>query len=472
MATNELKRCVYRILGDLTKSDNVISVDEMDTLDRICDSMKITPFHKNESYSITLGDAVNYVSKQDRAVGARLVKLMEECALKDGECCREEALLISAVEIVNAARGQILSMTFNNRPILSTQIVYVDSSKDSTTRRNELDKNYEELSRIAEMAGFELIYIPHVAKEFKEFKRKKDLERLLSIVNPTLTPNAVSNKVMSLQEMDNRYFYLRVLNERLQMGLSLSCPVWLIRLPNSVVNGIGYANFLCYNVEMDNLKKQLTEWVDGLNYRQNPYSIIVNRHSDRSKDFLYGGFHKALLDVMAADRIESWEVKVYIRAGSSFVIDKSKQGAKFSIALSKGCRNYPVLINGREAAFYILLLCGSAGAERGVNFEYHRDRSAKIQKMFIEAYHMVSNRGSHFPDITTSSTFRPIKTKVMKALEACGVKEELYLFKPTKKDKATYYVPISTDNIKIVGLEGEVPLLDSTIYLRYKQIME
>ena len=78
MATNELKRCVYRILGDLTRSDNVISVNEMDTLDSICDNMKITPLQKNESYSLTLADAVNYVAKQDQTVGARIVKLMEE----------------------------------------------------------------------------------------------------------------------------------------------------------------------------------------------------------------------------------------------------------------------------------------------------------------------------------------------------------------------------------------------------------
>ena len=469
MATSELKRCVYRILSDLTKSDNVISVGEMDTLDRICETMKIDSIHKNESYSLTLADAVSYVARQGRSVGIKVVKLMEECALKDGECCRAEALLISSVEIVNASKGQILSIPFNNRPILSTQIVFVDNSP--TPRRNELDKNYEELSRIAEMAGFELIYIPHVAKEFKEFKRKKDLERLLSIVNPTLTESAIANKVMSLREMDNRYFYLRVLNERLQMGLSLSCPVWIIRLPNSVVNGTGYANFLLYNVEMGDIKKQIIEWVEGLNNRQNPYSIVVNRHSDRSKDFLYGGFHKALLDVMAADRIENWEIKVYIRAGSSPVIDKSDQGEKYSIAISKGKKKYPVLINGREAAFYILLLCGSAGAERGVNFEYDRRRSVLIQKMYIEAYHMVSNRESHFPDITLSSTFRPIKTKVMKALEACGVKEEIHLFRPTKKGEATYYIPLAADNIKVVGVEGEIPLLNSTIFLRYKQLM-
>ena len=92
--------------------------------------------------------------------------------------------------------------------------------------------------------------------------------------------------------------------------------------------------------------------------------------------------------------------------------------------------------------------------------------------MYIEAYHMVSNRESHFPDITVSSTFRPIKTKVTKALEACGVKEELHLFKPTKKGEATYYIPLAADNVKVVGVEGEIPLLNSTIYSCYKQIMK
>lgn len=472
MATNELKRCVYRILGDLTKSDNVISIEEMDTLDGICKTMKISTVHKIESGTISLAFAISYVAKQGGMVGSKVVKLMEKCALKDGECCRAEALLISALEIVNASKGQIVSIPFNNRPILSSQIVYLENSNEFTSKKNELDKNYDELSRIAEIAGFELIYVPHLAKEFKDYKSKKDLERLLSIVNPTLTPTAISNKVMSLQEMDNQYFYLKVLNEKLQMGLSLSCPVWLIRLPDSVVNGIGYANFLCYNIEVKDIKNQFIKWLDGLNKRQSPYSILVNRHFNRSKDFLYSGFHKALLDVIAEDSIENWEIKVYVRAGSSPVIDKSEQGKKFSIALSKGNKKYPVLINGREAAFYILLLCGSAGVESGINFEYNRDRFVKIQRMYIEAYHMVSNRESHFPDITVSSTFRPIKTRVIKALEMCGVKEELHLFKPIKKGEATYYVPLTANNVKIVGTEGEIPLLNSTIYSCYKKIMK
>ena len=465
MASIELRKSICRILTDLVKSDSVISLDEMDVLDEAAKAYELTKVIHIESYSMSLADAAAFVAIQKSQVRDRIVKLMESCALKDGECCREEALLISSIEIENAGKGRILSMPLNNRPILSSQILFVDSTYNP--KKNELDRNYEELSRIVEMAGFELIYVPKVAMDFKVMKKGEDLKRLLSIVNPTLSESALVSKTMSLQDMDSRYFYLQVLNGKLQMDINIQQPSWLIRLPNSVVSGKGFANYLCYDVDMDNIKGQLISFIEGLNRRQTPYTVLVNRHSDRSTDFLYGGFHKALLDVMASDKVEPWEVKVYVRAGLNPVIDKSEPGKKFSVEICKGSAAYPVLINGREAAFYLLLLCGSVSSQRGIDFEYDRERSKKVQAQFIEAYHLVSNRDEHFPDITLSSTFRPIKTKVMKGLEECGIKGELHLFKPTKTGKNTYYIPVNPDNVKIISREGSTPLLDSAIYQAY-----
>jgi len=462
MASIELKKSVCRILTDLVKSDSVISVDEMDVLDEAAKAYELTKEIQIESYTMSLADAAVFVAKQKPQVRDRIVQWMESCALKDGECCREEALLISSIEIENAGKGQILSMPLDNRPILSSQILFVDSTYNP--RKNDLDRDYEEMSRIVEMAGFELIYVPKVAMDFKVMKKGEDLKRLLSIVNPTLSESALVSKVMSLQDMDSRYFYLQVLNGKLQMGITIQRPSWLIRLPNNVVGGNGYANYLCFDVDMDDIKGQLISFIGELNERQNPYTVLVNRHSDRSKDFLYGGFHKALLDVMASDRVEPWEVRVYVRAGLNPVIDKSEPGKKFSVEICKGSTAYPVLINGREAAFYLLLLCGSASSQRGIDFEYNREKSKIVQAQFVEAYHLVSNRDEHFPDITLSSTFRPIKTKVMKGLEECGIIGELHLFKPTKTGKNTYYIPINPDNVKIISQEGSTPLLNSTIY--------
>lgn len=462
MASIELKKSVYRILTDLVKSDNVISVDEMEVLENAAKAYGLTKENQIESYAMPLADAAAYVAIQKPHIRERIVKLMESCALKDGECCREEALLISSIEIENAGKGRILSMPLKNRPILSSQILFVDSTYNP--KKNDLDRNYDEMSRIVEMAGFELIYVPKVAMDFKAMKKSEDLKRLLSIVNPTLSESALVSKVMSLQDMDSRYFYLQVLNGKLQMDITILRPSWLIKLPNSVVSGMGYANYLCFDVDMNAIKGQLTAFIEELNKRQNPYTVLVNRHTDRSKDFLYSGFHKALLDVMASDKVELWEVRVYVRAGVNLVADKSGPQKKYSVEICKGRTTYPVLINGREAAFYLLLLCGSASSQRGIDFEYDREKSRTVQSQFVEAYQLVSNRAEHFPDITLSSTFRPIKAKVMKGLEECGIKGELHLFKPTKTGKNTYYIPVNPENVKIISKEGSTPLLNSTIY--------
>ena len=454
MASIELKKSVCRILTDLVKSDNVISVEEMDILEDVAASYDLTQSIKAESYSMPLSDAAAYVAIQKPQVREKVIKIMENCALRDGECCREEALLIKALEIECAGNGRILSMPFNNRPILSTQILFVDSTYNP--KKNELDKNFEEISRIVEMAGFELIYIPQVARDFKEYKQTDDMKRLLSIINPTLSESALVSKVMSLQDMDSRYFYIQVLNGKLQMGLNLMRPAWLVRLPNSVVSGRGYANFLCYDVEMNNIIGQLKEFIAELNRRQNPYTVIVNRHSARKMcNFALQTTRK---------KIEPWEVRVYVRAGANPVADKSEQGKKFSVEICRGKTSFPVLINGREAAFYLMLLCGSASSQRGIDFEYEREKSKRIQAQFEEAYHLVSNREDKFPDITKSSTFRPIKTKVLKGLEECGIKGELHLFKPTKTGKNTYYIPVNPDSVRIISQEGSTPLLNSKIY--------
>ncbi len=469
MASIELKNSLCRILADLVKSDNVISVDEMDILEEAAKFYELTKECYVASYEISLAEAAVCLADQKMHVREKIVDLMENLALKDGECCREEALLISSIEIVNSGKGRILSMPLKNRPILPSQIVYVDSTYNP--RKNDLDRNYEELRRIVEMAGLELIYIPRVAMDFKVMKKVKDLVRLISLVNPTLSERAFLNKTRALQDMDSRYFFLQVLNGKLQMGLTMQRPSWLIGLPNSVVSGNDYANYLCYDVNMDDIKGQLITFIEGLNRRQGPYVVHVNHHADQAKDFLYGGFHKALLDVIAADKVETWEVRVYTRAGRNPVIDLSEPGHKFSIEICKGDAKYPVLINGREAAFYLLLLCGSASSpQRGIDFDYERELSKKVQAQFVEAYHLVSNR-EKIPDITSSSTFRPIKTKVMKGLEECGIKGELHLFTPTKTGKNSYYIPINPENVTIISREGSTPLLESSIYKAYLKLL-
>ena len=474
MANTEFKKSAFRILSDLIKSDNIISASEMDKLDDFSKSLKISEQDKIDSCSITLSAASSFIASLPQKSRNGILRMMEELSLEDGECCRAEALLIRAIDIVNSGNGRIVSMEFNNRPILSTQIVYVDSTYNPS--RNELDRDFENLSRIAEMGGFELIYIPRVAREFKEFKSAGDLKRLLCIVNPTLSDSDASNKVSSIQEMDSRYFYLHVLNDKLEMNLHVDTdkPVWMLRLPNSVVNGTGYANFLLMNVDTKDIRGQLEGFVDSLNRLQAPYSVTVNRRSDKARDFLYGGFHKALLDVMAAKKVEKTELLVYLKGEAAPSRDRKDGEKRYSLALRKNDTVYPIYMNGREAALYLLLLLGSASEKGGVCFEYKEPGAkADLQAQYEAAYKVVSVR-ENAPIITKSSIFLTIKTNVMNALEALEEKfpsekqkAGLFLLKPTKRDKKTYYVPLGSEQVKIISARGEVLLKSSTIFEDY-----
>jgi hypothetical protein len=175
---------------------------------------------------------------------------------------------------------------------------------------------------------------------------------------------------------------------------------------------------------------------------------------------------------MAADKMTPWEIKVYVRGGASSVADRSGCGKKFSVSIHKGDKSYPVQINGREAAFYLLALCASAGPEGGIDLEYDRERTQLIQNMYDACYKMVSNRDAHTPDITASSTFRPVKTRVLQELRKCGVKGDLHLFKPTQKNNHTYYIPLPSEYVKIVSSEGETLLKDSAIFKTYIKIFK
>ena len=303
-----------------------------------------------------------------------------------------------------------------------------------------------------------------VAKSFKESKSLDALRRFLRLVNPTLNEGSLVNKIMSLRDMDSRYFYIQVLNGKLQMNLNLDKPYWLVRLQNNVVNGVGYANYLCYEVKTEAISTQLKGYISNINKRLTPYTITVNQHYNISQDFLYDGFYKALVDTLVTETVENWEIKVFVRAGSSFIVDRSSKGEKFSISITRGSLSYPIRINGREAAFYLLLLCGSASSEQCINFDYHKERSIILQNQYSDIYHIFSNRDGHTPDITSTSTSRPIKAKVMKALKESGIKGALHLFKPTKKGANSYYIPLPSENVRIVSQDGDISLKDSAIY--------
>lgn len=120
MAATEFRRSVFRIISDLVKLDKTVSTSELDYIDRISDLYGITDEDRRLSHSMTLATALDYISRQGKRTKEKMIRHMTDCAMQDRNCCRDEAMLISAAEIICEGNGHIISLPINNRPLLTT----------------------------------------------------------------------------------------------------------------------------------------------------------------------------------------------------------------------------------------------------------------------------------------------------------------------------------------------------------------
>lgn len=495
MAKVSVRQGIYRVLSDLVKSDNVITIDELDALDEVCyKQFSISDQDREDGFRRTLGDALDIIGREGERLKNKVIGAMEKIALKDGECCRAESLLITAAIYVfrNPRSAKVVSVEFRNRPLLSTQLLYVENRK-SVAGRAALDTAFDELSQIVKMGGLDLIYIPRVAKDFRDYgagkeaaKRMNDMKRVLRLVSPTSGDGDLENTITAIQGMSSRYFYNTILNGRLEMGLDVTEPVWMLRLPDSVVAGKGFANFLCFEVERD-VRVQLREFIEEINRRQNAYSITVNDGRSREDRFMYNGFYKALLDVMSVRKEDNWDliVRLYGDGVPAYEYDDRETGTRKKCALTvrRNYEEYPIPLTGRDLAFYLLLLCGSASADRGVRFgiddiEFGEDRAKRIRERsertnarFRAIYDHVSRRDKRagMGDVWEPRNRIPMRSRVIKEFnrsELARYSSLLSVYLPEEHERGFLSVRLSPERVFIRSESGSATLTESELYKR------
>lgn len=484
-----VRQSIYRILSDLVKSDNVITVDELNALQEACEKRSISQPDKEEGFRMTLGKALAVISTQSQRTRGALLKSMESIALKDGECCRQEALLIVAAEYVCRCAGtestgaRVVSMEFRNRPLLTTQLLYVES-RETISSRATLDTAFDEVSQIVKMGGMDLIYIPRIAQRFREYETKKengiisdtqrheDLKNMLRLVSPTSNDADLENTITAIQGMNSRYFYNIVLNGKLEMGLDIEKPCWILRLPDSVVEGRGYANFFLMDVEKD-IRTQLYRFVDRINRNQNAYAITVNDGRGKEGSFSYNGFYKALLDVMSVRKVDKWDlhVRLYGEGVPAFEYEDSATGKrkKCAATIKRGFDEYPLPMTGRDLAFYLLLLCASASADGGVDFG-KKEKMWRIEGQYAAIYARVSRREKDRPTVFESKYRIPMRSRVTKLINESEVAKNsslqlLYLPEElNKKGSGFLRVGLEPERVVIHSVNGTATLTNSNLY--------
>ena len=489
MAKAIVRQSIYRILSDLVKSDNVITVDELDALDEACDKRSISDRDREEGFKMTLADALKTIASQGERTRAALIKAMEDISLKDGECCRQESLLITAAEYVCRAAGaeatcaKVVSTEFRNRPLLTTQLLYVEN-RETISARATLDSAFDEVSQIVKMGGMDLIYIPRIAQRFREYETKKeggvikdtkrhdDLKRMLRLVSPTSGDADLENTITAIQGMNSRNFYSIVLNGKLEMGLDIDKPCWMLRLPDSVVEGRGYANFFLMDVDKD-IRAQLRRFVDRINLRQNAYAITVNDGRGKEGNFSYNGFYKALLDVMSVRKVDKWNlhVRLYGEGVPRFEYEDPATGTrkKCAATIVRGKDEYPLPMTGRDLAFYLLLLCASASEEGGLDFG-KKDARQRTEARYAAIYERVSTRKEDRPTVFDPQSRIPMRSRVAKLINESEVAKNsslqaLYLPEELNRRGSGFLrVGLEPERVFIHTPNGSSTLTNSDLY--------
>ena len=474
MEQKKLKSALYRLITDLIKADNILAIDELDFLDSFCDNYDITEADKLSGYQMTMGEALASLSTLSQSDKDKMLKKMKIGTESDGDSCSmTESLLIQAAYTIFTQKGAcVVSMPSRNLPVNRSQILYVENKVSGNA--NAIlgrDETFEELSNIVRLGGFELIYIPRIAQHYAAYGNVSDIERVITLVSPAHSKEQISNTIRILQHMSSQYFYRNILKGKLCMPLEVKKPIWMIRLIDDVVNGVDYANFLCIEVAKD-VRGQLREFVKMVASRMHEFTITVNERRDSNKDFFYGGFYKSILDVMSIKEVDRWELRVRTYGDGTEQFKDPETGKKTTVSIWKNDEEYPLMVSGRDAAFYTLLLCASATGDGGIDFnnmsQFHR-----IMSQYERIYQKLSRRSidgtsehQRCPDVTASQTRIPMKSRLITAIKSSRLTEQS-LYMPQEQGRGVLYVPVEPEKVKIMTMRGMTSLKESELYKEY-----
>ena len=476
----ESKAAIARILSDLVKSDNVISLSELNSLESYFKQFNIDGDDRERGFGMTLQDAFEVLQTENNTLKNAVEEAMKNISGADNECCRAEDMLITAYRYAVKGKGaRVYSMLFRNRPILDSQILFIEnrSERDRKLGGDLLRDCHEQISNIVEAAGFDLVYIPEIKRRLNAWdsiKGKGNLERVFRLISPVLAKDEVATIVERAKGLTTRSFYEEVLcsEEGLQMPLEISKPSWMVRLCNSTLNGRGYANFMCFELDFDadsreerdtQIRRQIHNFVDDLNALQGSYSIVVNRHKAIGEDFQYGGFYKVLFDVLLGKKTGSWSLYICPGRAPREYMEGTK-AKRCQLYLMEDGRKYWIPLTGMDAALYALIICMSVENGAGLNPNSYNT----VQRLFETVYlHTTTKDTDEAPDITVPGTFRQVKFRINKVLSSIQVINSHGL--QMDQDGGFLKVRVDPANIRV---GQDTPLLDSDLYKAFKRALK
>lgn len=455
-----LKVAIARIFADLIKADRIVDTGEMDCWREMCEKYAIDRDIRIEAKNISFADALKAVCDADnQAFCEELLRDCRSMTVSDGFCAHSEALLMITLSAMLEANSpfsaEAISIPRSDFNIDMATALYIENEYDPPTNK-AIHSNYRTIFKEFQLAGFHFVYIPTIIDHY----RSTDIDLfkdILSFLSPSMGQSRLDATYNSLMEMTTGIFCKDLLCNKCGItDLRNTFPSLLIKIGNSFVGDVQYANYLKIDVD-DDIANVVRTFVDGFTEMQRSDIFVVSTSEERDNQFHFHGFYKQLLDIF----LERKNIR------SPIVINPYTKEILFPDIDTQLAG-----LHRREKALYTLLLC--LGSD-GINFaqpstatalEKYNRRMRRFQQRYATIYGLFGGNKEEVPDLTIPEIRRPLISHVKKAISKLTALYNPEDYNITGTGRSAYSVNVEPELINIVELNSStpIPLCDSKIY--------
>ncbi len=454
------KTAVARIFVDLIKADRIVDTGEIGFWHKICAKYALDRDIQVKARTISFAEALQVIcNTEDTAMKIELLNDCRAMTVSDGFCSHTEALLMIALTTLlspeSPFEGEVLSMPLTQFDIDTATALYIESDTDHKAN-DTIQANYRSISKELQLAGFHFVYIPKIIDQYRTTSTPR-FKDILSFLAPEMSDASINNTYDRLMGMTTGDFCKDLLCNKCGFTqLRATAPSLLIKIGNSFVGDVKYANYLRLDID-GALLTTIHTFIDSFTEMLRADVIVINNTTDGGNQFLFHSFHKQLLEIFL--------VRSDVR--SRIVIDLCKEEISLPDIDAKVTG-----LHRREKALYVLLLC--QGSE-GLNFKqptsaaerakYER-RMKQIQHRYNAIYQAFGGNLNTVSDLSVPEIRRPIISCIRSSLRSLQSLYNPQDYSISNGPSGHISVHIEPDLVFVQSLDSPtpLPLRDSPLY--------
>ena len=457
MKRNE-RIAITRVIADLIKADNIIDVGEMEMYDRLREKYCITRDVECAAVKMTLAEAVQILKDSDDKTIMSFFAECKQMTVSDGCCVPQEASLIIALsecfDRLSIADAEIISAYEPDLKIGERQVIYVED-KQNARYNDEIESQYRIIANELRLAGFDFVYIPAVAKHYKEYN-DSTFSKVVDFLAPYLSDEDRARLRYNLSNITTVQFVREQLIGRLKMFcLRDANPALLIKVGADYVGNRLYGNFLRVDIK-DSVLSTIQRIMDDYVGTISTDKTVVNHAVESKGQFLYHGFYKQIFDMYTIRQGVEGSLEINPYRGDLLIpeIGVTLQG-----------------LQRKHKSLYVLLLVESMHG--GIVFnppitakqmDKHLKNVEHLMRKFNKIYELFGGEKDAAPDIFQNEIRRPMISIIRKSVgEIGGEIRNAADFNIEKTEDGLFRIPLSERKVKILTTNGFVLLKDLKI---------